>query len=163
MGYPNPNGTWTICSDICKSIENSLGCKGQLNSEWIYEVNISPKIQTKNYRYFCPNPIINFQGRNLCNFWLGFWEKRWPHKFILNLTDLYMVCGCGNSLQNWMILEKQTKGIIIVPVHTHCTHGMHTSVNWVDMLNNKRFSFSTAWLQSVCTVMCFGEISSGES
>ena len=33
--------------------------------------------------------LINFQGRNLCNFWLGFWKKRWPHKFILNSTDLY--------------------------------------------------------------------------
>ena len=21
-------------------------------------------------------------------FWFAFWEKRWPHKFILNLTDL---------------------------------------------------------------------------
>ena len=30
----------------------------------------------------------NFQGRNLRNFWWAFWEKRWPHKFILNLTDL---------------------------------------------------------------------------
>ena len=35
--------------------------------------------------------LINFQGRNLCDFWLGFWKKWWPHKFILNLTDLYQV------------------------------------------------------------------------
>ena len=28
--------------------------KGQLNSEWIYEVIVSPKIQTKNYKDFCP-------------------------------------------------------------------------------------------------------------
>ena len=28
--------------------------KGQLNSEWIYEVVISPKIQTKNCKDFCP-------------------------------------------------------------------------------------------------------------
>ena len=27
--------------------------KGQLNSEWIYEVIVSPKIQTKNYKDFC--------------------------------------------------------------------------------------------------------------
>ena len=31
---------------------------------------------------FLPYPRINLQGRNLCNFWLGFWEKRWPHKII---------------------------------------------------------------------------------
>ena len=40
---------------------------------------------------FLPYPLINFQGKNLGNFWLAFWEKRWPHKFILNLTDLYIV------------------------------------------------------------------------
>ena len=28
--------------------------KGQLNSEWIFEVIISPKIQTKNYKDFLP-------------------------------------------------------------------------------------------------------------
>ena len=28
--------------------------KGQLNSEWIYEVIVSPKMQTKNYKDFCP-------------------------------------------------------------------------------------------------------------
>ena len=35
---------------------------------------------------FLPYPLINFQGRNLCNFCLGFGEKRGPHKFFLNLT-----------------------------------------------------------------------------
>ena len=28
--------------------------KGQLNSEWIYEVIVSPKMQTKNYKDFRP-------------------------------------------------------------------------------------------------------------
>ena len=47
---------------------------------------------TKSYQDFCPKyPLINFQGRSLGNFWLAFWEKWWPHKFILNLTDLYIV------------------------------------------------------------------------
>ena len=35
-------------------IWNCSGFKGQLNSEWIYEVIISSKIPTKNYRDFCP-------------------------------------------------------------------------------------------------------------
>ena len=35
--------------------------KGQLNSEWIYEVIISPKIPTKNYRDFCPGILL--EGR----------------------------------------------------------------------------------------------------
>ena len=38
---------------------------------------------------FCPTLyLINFQPRNPSNFWLAFWKKRWPHNFILNLTDL---------------------------------------------------------------------------
>ena len=26
---------------------------------------------------FLPYPLVNFQGRNLCNFWLGFWKKQY--------------------------------------------------------------------------------------
>ena len=33
---------------------NKRSIKGQLNSEWIYEVNISPKMQTKFFKDFCP-------------------------------------------------------------------------------------------------------------
>ena len=32
--------------------------KGQLNSEWIYEVIVSPKIPTKNYKDFCPGSLL---------------------------------------------------------------------------------------------------------
>ena len=35
--------------------------KGQLNSEWIYEVIVSPKIPTKNYQDFCPGSLL--EGR----------------------------------------------------------------------------------------------------
>ena len=32
--------------------------KGQLNSEWIYEVIVSPKMPTKNYQNFCPGSLL---------------------------------------------------------------------------------------------------------
>jgi hypothetical protein len=35
--------------------------KGQLNSEWIYEVIFSSKIPTKNYRDLCPGSLL--EGR----------------------------------------------------------------------------------------------------
>ena len=35
--------------------------KGQTNSEWIYEVIVSSKIPTKNYRDFCPGSLL--EGR----------------------------------------------------------------------------------------------------
>ena len=40
-----------ICSAFGSGI---VGAKGQLNSELIYEVIKSPKMQTKNYKNFCP-------------------------------------------------------------------------------------------------------------
>ena len=67
--------------------------KGQLNSAWIYEVIISPKMQTKNYRDFYPTKqtrmvakknclplpknhqkkvlrsLAVWQGKNPCNVW----------------------------------------------------------------------------------------------
>ena len=48
-----------------------LNSKGQLNSEWIYEVIVSPKMPTqKSFKFLV----------GIC---------LWPHKFILNVTDLY--------------------------------------------------------------------------
>ena len=35
--------------------------KGQLNSEWIYDVIVSLKMPTKNFKDFCPRSLI-FQG-----------------------------------------------------------------------------------------------------
>ena len=55
-----------------------LGCllngpfKGQLNSEQIYEVIVSPKMQTKNYKDFCPTK----QKRIVALFWWFFGECR---------------------------------------------------------------------------------------
>ena len=37
---------------------NQITAKGQLNSEWIYEVIVSSKIATKNYRDFCPGSLL---------------------------------------------------------------------------------------------------------
>ena len=36
-----------------------LFTKGQLNSEWIYEVIISPKMPTKNLKDFCPGSLLD--------------------------------------------------------------------------------------------------------
>ena len=61
---------WQDISKLRFCIWNDF-LKGQLNAEWISAL-----------------PLINFQGRNPGNFWLVFWEKHWPHKFILHLIDL---------------------------------------------------------------------------
>ena len=46
--------------------------KGQLNSEWIYEVIISPKMPTKKFPDFCPIK----QTRIVALFWWSFGECR---------------------------------------------------------------------------------------
>ena len=45
------HGKW---SDFEKDHPSTLLHKGQLNSERIYEVIVSPKIPTKNFKDFCP-------------------------------------------------------------------------------------------------------------
>ena len=49
-------------------------------------------------------------------FWLAFWEKRWPHKLILNLTDFYRLIIFRESLVyhilNWVkILHDSTYAV----------------------------------------------------
>ena len=39
-------------------LHNTNWFKGQLNSEWIYEVMVSHKIPTKNYKDFCPVSLL---------------------------------------------------------------------------------------------------------
>ena len=38
--------------------------KGQLNSEWIYEVIVSPKMQAKKYKEFCPTKQTRIVAKN---------------------------------------------------------------------------------------------------
>ena len=49
-------------SEMCKALKVEEffwgDPKGQLNSEWIYEVIVSPKIPTKNCRDFCPKSLL---------------------------------------------------------------------------------------------------------
>ena len=39
--------------------------KGQLNSEWIYEVTVSPKMPTKYFPDFCPERVGQKSGKIL--------------------------------------------------------------------------------------------------
>ena len=42
---------WIKCA---RHMKKKCLFKGHLNSEWIYEVIVSPKMQTKNHKDFCP-------------------------------------------------------------------------------------------------------------
>ena len=46
--------------------------KGQSNSEWIYEVIVSSKIPTKNYRDFCLGSLLEGRAEISVSFGWGF-------------------------------------------------------------------------------------------
>ena len=80
-------GCWTLCicyiieqlkldpmvcnKNICNHAIACIATKGQLISEWIHEVIVSPKIWTKHFQDFCS--VVG--------------QKSWQI-FILKLTDL---------------------------------------------------------------------------
>ena len=47
--------------------------------------------------------LVCMVGQKFLQFWFAFWEKRWPHKFILNLTDLYLEDFRQKITIIWMI------------------------------------------------------------
>ena len=56
---------WINCGvfpvELSAHISSLCVPKGQLNSEWIYEVIVSPKMPTKNLKDFCPGSLL--EGR----------------------------------------------------------------------------------------------------
>ena len=56
-----------------KLLPNAIS-KGQINSEWIYEIINFPKNEPKNLKDFCPMYYKNSQGRNPSNFSVHFLE-----------------------------------------------------------------------------------------
>ena len=63
LSRPIQNRKWWFRKPCITEI--IAGTKGQLNSEWIYEVIVSPKMPTKNFPDFCPSKqtrIVDFFG-----------------------------------------------------------------------------------------------------
>ena len=58
---PASTGLKKKCAPETERAASSPSVKGQLNSEWIYEVIVSSKIPAKNYRDFCPRSLL--EGR----------------------------------------------------------------------------------------------------
>ena len=50
----------------------SYKCKGQLNSEGIYEAIFFPKMPTKNYQDFCPGSLLKGKAEILLIFGWNF-------------------------------------------------------------------------------------------
>ena len=76
---------------------------------WGHRLSKNPN---QKLQRFLPYPLINFQGRNLCNFWLGFWEKWWPHKLIQNWSDLYIILFMIDDWWEWQCSIFRIIGIL---------------------------------------------------
>ena len=50
----------------------------------------------QKFEEFLPYPLINFQGKNPSNFWLAFFEKRWPLASRIKVSpnfEITVACG----------------------------------------------------------------------
>ena len=55
------NHAFLLSKKIIQTNGNYVCTKGQLNSEWIYEVIVSSKMPNKNFKDFCLGSLL-FQG-----------------------------------------------------------------------------------------------------
>ena len=63
LSRPIQNRKWWFRKPCITEI--IAGTKGQLNSECIYEVIVSPKMPTKNFLDFCPKRVGQKSGKFL--------------------------------------------------------------------------------------------------
>ena len=68
-------------------LANPSFAKGQLNSEWIYEVIISPKMQTKSYKDFCPTKQTRIIAK----------KTAYSHQKITKKSTTIPVCSVGQK------------------------------------------------------------------
>ena len=81
--------------------------KGQLDSEWIYEIIVSPKIPTKNYRYFCPWSLLEGSAEIFMIFgWYFGRNDDLMNSFWIQLTFKFL-SPCPTVLDFWSIKLKK--------------------------------------------------------
>ena len=59
---------WEGHKNMTKSSNFFDTTKGQLTTEWIYEVIVSPKMPTKNFKDFCPGSLLEGRAEILAIF-----------------------------------------------------------------------------------------------
>ena len=67
--------------------------KGQLNSEWIYEVIVSPKMQTKNYKDFCPTKQTRIIAFLFCDFFVSVGSFFGYHPCLFGRAEILVIFG----------------------------------------------------------------------
>ena len=70
--YQNESVQWDLMRKLSTKIWYAIipNSKGQLNSEWIYEVIVSPKMPTKN-QGFLPYPLNKLPGQKSLKYLVG--------------------------------------------------------------------------------------------
>ena len=79
--------------------QKEMNPKGQIKSEWIYEVIVTPKMQTKNYKDFCPSKQTRIIAKQTAYF----------HQKITKKSATILVCLVGQkSLQFFVCILGET-------------------------------------------------------
>ena len=66
--------------------------KGKLNSEWIYEVIVSPKMPTKNFKDFCPTKQKRIIAKKT-----AYTPDCYTHQKITKKSATILVCLVGQK------------------------------------------------------------------
>ena len=67
--------------------------KGQLDSEWIYEVIVSPKMKTKNYKDFCPTKQTRIVAK----------KTAYTHQKIIKKSAMILVWIVGQKSLQFLV------------------------------------------------------------
>ena len=67
--------------------------KGQLNSEWIYEVIVSPKMQTKKYKDFRPTKQTRIVAKKTANTHKKITKKKCYDPFLYGRAEFLVNFG----------------------------------------------------------------------
>jgi hypothetical protein len=89
-------------------------------------------------RFFWLRSLLVWKSRNPCNFRFAFWEKRWPHKFILNLTDLYI-----KHVNDSLPYEEKSKCVL-------CTINLETAEKITNFSCYKKLTGKTKTERTFC-------------
>ena len=90
---------------ISKLLHQSRIAKGQLNSEWIYEVIVSSKMQTKNYKDFCPTKQTKFVAKKTADTHQNLAKKKYCDPRLYGRIEILVTFGLHFGRNNELILN----------------------------------------------------------
>ena len=125
----------------------NIGLKSLFYKQYFFsECNWSELRSEKEY-YLYNSDFNNLPGQNASNFWLAFWEKRRPHKFILHLTDLQLLLPSFFSFFHVRVSRSQEIGVTKELIFMgHCKTNVQCVFIQQERHRESTLSFQSQWV-----------------